>query len=90
MINSYLDVTPGAHLDNFETPKAFIRMVAHAIDGRYGDPIACLRTVVQYWKNTTAGLDREGEPVDPKTTTSTTHVSASVIPLNLTENLPGS
>jgi len=46
-------------------------MVAHAINGRYGDPSACLRTIVQYWKNTTAGLDLEGQPVDSKIIAST-------------------
>ena len=49
MINNYLKLNRGARLDNFETPKAFIRMAAHAIDGRYGDPHACLRADHQYW-----------------------------------------
>jgi hypothetical protein len=66
MINSYQKLNTGARLDNFETPKAFILMIVKTIDGRYGDPDACLRTVHQYWKNITAGLDREEEPVDPK------------------------
>jgi len=66
MINSYLNLTPGASLGNLETPKAFIRMVSHVIDGRYGDPNACLRTVLQYWKNTIAGLDREGHGQRPR------------------------
>ncbi|KAI0831934.1 hypothetical protein BC628DRAFT_569142 [Trametes gibbosa] len=47
-------------------------MIAKAIDGRHGDDDACIRTVRQYWKNITAGLDREGEPVDPKIIASTT------------------
>lgn len=34
--------------------------------GRCGDPNVCLRTVLQYWKNTTAGLDRKGQLVDSK------------------------
>ncbi len=75
MINSYQKLNSGIRLDNYETPKAFILMIAKAIDGRYGDPDACLRTVHQYWKNTTAGLDREGEPVNPKIIESTTNVS---------------
>jgi len=78
-INSYQKLNSGAMLDNYEMPKAFILMIAKAIDGRYGDPDACLRTVRQYWKNTTAGLDREGEPVDPKIIESTTNVSCRVI-----------
>jgi hypothetical protein len=45
VINSYQNLNPGAKLDNFQTPKDFIRMVAYAIDGRYGDDKACLRTV---------------------------------------------
>ena len=84
MINSYLNIVPGASLDNFKTPKAFIWMVAHAIDSRYGDPNACLRTVLQYWKNTTTGLDREGQLVDSKIITSTTNVSLCVAPPSLT------
>lgn len=60
MLNRYQELQPGAKLDNYETPKAYILMIAKAIDGRYGDPDACLRTVRQYWKNTAAGLDRDG------------------------------
>lgn len=75
MINSYQNLNPGANLGNFQTPKDFIRMVAYAIDGRYGDDKACLRTVRQYWKNTTAGLDREGKKVEPGIISSTTNVS---------------
>ena len=73
--NSYQKLNPGAKLDNYETPKAFVLMIAKAVDGRYGDPDACMKTVRQYWKNTTAGIDREGEPVDPKIIESTTNVS---------------
>jgi len=87
MTNSYQKLNTGARLDNFETPKAFIPMVAKAIEGRYGDPDACLRTVLQYWKNTTAGLDREGEAVDPKIMESATNVSSRVILSSPTGNL---
>ncbi|KAG8854874.1 hypothetical protein FRB96_007274 [Tulasnella sp. 330] len=66
-------LNPGVRINNFETPKAFVLMLAKAIDGRYGDLSACVRTIHQYWKNTTAGLDREGEPVDPKIIESTTN-----------------
>lgn len=69
----YQRLNAGAKLNNYETPKAFILMTANAIDSRYGDPDACLRTVRQYWKNTTAGLGREGEPVNPKIIESTTN-----------------
>jgi len=62
-----------AQLDNFETPKGYIRMIAHAIDGRYGDPKACLTTVLQYWKNTTASLSRAGRPVRSNIVLSTTN-----------------
>jgi hypothetical protein len=87
MCNSYQKLNAGARLDNYETPKAFILMIAKAIDGRYGNPDACLRTVRQYWKNTTAGLDREGEPVNPKIIESTTNVSFRVILSSQTGNL---
>jgi len=52
-----------------------------------GDPDARLRTFRQYWKNTTAGLDREGEPVDPKIIESTTNVSCRAILSSQTGNL---
>ncbi|KAH9841009.1 uncharacterized protein C8Q71DRAFT_701269 [Rhodofomes roseus] len=60
--DTYARRMPGANLDNFETPKDFMRKIAHAIDGRYGDPKACLTTVVQYWKNLTAGWRRTDRP----------------------------
>lgn len=82
--NSYQKLKLGARLDDFETPKAFILMIAKAIDGRYRNSDACVRTVRQYWKNTTAGLDREGEPVDPKVIESTTNVSTC--PFQRTDN----
>lgn len=63
-------------------------MVAHPIDGRYGDSNACLKSVLQYWKNTTTGLDREGQPVDPRIISSTTHASPCVVPPSSTGNLP--
>ncbi|KAG8727430.1 hypothetical protein FRC11_013207, partial [Ceratobasidium sp. 423] len=66
MINSYQELNPGARLDNFETPKAFILMIVKAINDRYGDPNACLRAVHHYWKNTTAGMDQGEELVNPK------------------------
>jgi hypothetical protein len=49
---------PGASLDRFETPKAFMRTVACAIDGKYGDSGTCLTTVIQHWKNPTASRNR--------------------------------
>ncbi len=75
IINSYAKRRADAQLDNFETPKGYIRMIAHAIDGRYGDPKACLTTVLQYWKNTTASLSRAGRPVRSDIVLSTTNVS---------------
>ena len=79
MVNSYKERNPDASLDNFESPKAFIRMIANVIDGRYGDPKACLTTVRQYWKNTTASLSRTGYPVRSEIVSSTTHVSHCAI-----------
>ena len=58
MINSYQKLDPGAKLDNFQTPKGFMRRVAYAIDGRYNDEKTCLKTVRQYWKDATAALDQ--------------------------------
>jgi hypothetical protein len=66
MINSYQKLSAGANLDNYEAPKAFILVIAEAIDGRYGDPDVCLRMVRQHWKNTTAGLDCEGGWLTPR------------------------
>ncbi|KAG8986128.1 hypothetical protein FRB94_003096 [Tulasnella sp. JGI-2019a] len=62
-----------AQLDNFKTPKGYICMIAHAIDGRYGDPKACLTMVLQYWKNTTASLSQTGHPVRSNIVLSTTN-----------------
>lgn len=75
MIDSYAKRKGCAQLDDFETPKGYIRMIAHAIDGRYGDPKACLSTVVQYWKNTMASLSQAGRPVRSDIVLSTTNVS---------------
>jgi hypothetical protein len=50
-----------------------------AIDGRYGVSDACSRTVLLYWKNTTASLGQEGEPVNPKVIESTTSMSFCVV-----------
>ncbi|KAG8986171.1 hypothetical protein FRB94_003071 [Tulasnella sp. JGI-2019a] len=62
MINSYVKHKGCAQLDDFEMPKGYICMIAHAIDGGYGDPKACLTMVLQYWKNTTASLSWTGHP----------------------------
>lgn len=76
LIDRYAGRTPGANLNSFETPKDFMRKVAHAIDGRYGDPKACLTTVVQYWKNLTGGWRREGrETIRDEVVLSTSNVS---------------
>lgn len=48
VINSYQKFDSSAKLDNCETPKASILMIAIAIDGRYDDPDACFRSVNQY------------------------------------------
>ena len=74
MIISYQNLNPGANLDNFQTPKDFIQMVAYAIDGRYGDDKACLRMFRQYWKNAIAALDREGKKAEPEIINPTTNV----------------
>jgi hypothetical protein len=79
MVNSYKERNPDTSLDNFESPKAFIWMIAHAINSKYGDPKACLTTVRQYWKNTTASLSWTGHPVQSEIISSTTHISHCAI-----------
>ena len=53
--DSYASRKPGANLRDFEPPKDFMRMVALGTNGRYDDPKACLKSVIQVWKNLTAG-----------------------------------
>ncbi|KAI0956552.1 hypothetical protein AcW1_005203 [Taiwanofungus camphoratus] len=60
--DTYARCMPGTNLDNFETPKDFMHKIAHAINGRYGDPKTCLTTIVQYWKNLTVGWQQIGHP----------------------------
>ena len=54
MIDSYAKRT-GVDVYTFRAPKDVMWKVAHAIKGKYGDPKVCMRTVVQFWKNLTAG-----------------------------------
>lgn len=59
-----------------------MRKVALAIDGRYGDPIAGLKTVVQVWKNLTAGWQYfKREKISDGVVRSTSNVSDSTLNL---------
>lgn len=58
-----------------EALKDFVRTVAYAIDGIYGDPEGCEKTVLQYWKDFTAGWRRQNPVIPPKTTLSISNVS---------------
>jgi hypothetical protein len=64
-----------------------MRKVAHVIDGRYGDPKACLTTVVQYWKNLTVGWRRAGrQKIKDEDVLSTSNVSGCSFPSTSTRN----
>ncbi|KAL8648857.1 MAG: hypothetical protein Q9210_004743 [Variospora velana] len=51
----YAQDHPGADPYVLETLKGFVRTMAYGIDGAYGDPKAGEKTVLQYWKDFTAG-----------------------------------
>jgi hypothetical protein len=55
ILDSYAQRKPGASLTSLKDPKDFMKKITFAIDGKYGDPMTCLGTVVQIWKNLTAG-----------------------------------
>jgi hypothetical protein len=64
-------VTP----NSIETSKDFVRNIAFGIEGAYDDPKACLSTVVQNYKNFTAGRQWAGhQKINDAVTLSTSNV----------------
>jgi len=53
-------------------------MMAYGIDGTYGDPKAGEKSVLQYWKDFTAGWRRHASLIPPETTQSVTNVGTPV------------
>lgn len=51
-----------------------MREIAYGIDGIYDDPTAGEKTVLQYWKDFTAGWRRHTSLIPPETTQSVTNV----------------
>jgi len=74
--NRYAQDHPGADPYDLETLKDFVRDVAYGIDGAYGDPKAGEKSVLQYWKDFTAGWRRHNSTIPPTTTLSVTNVGA--------------
>ena len=72
--NRYAQDHPGADPYDLETLKDFVRDVAYGIDGAYGDPKAGEKSVLQYWKDFTAGWRRHNSTIPPTTTISVTNV----------------
>ena len=54
-LNRYAQEHPGADPYDLETLKGFVRMMAYGIDGVYSDPKAGKKSILQYWKDFTAG-----------------------------------
>ena len=50
--------------------------MAYGIDGIYGDPKAGEKSVLQYWKDFTAGWRRRASLIPAETTQSVTNVGA--------------
>ncbi|KAL2041983.1 hypothetical protein N7G274_005171 [Stereocaulon virgatum] len=71
--NGYARDHPGADPYDLETLKDFVRMMAYGIDGIYGDPKAGEKSVLQYWKDFTAGWRRHASLIPPETTQSVTN-----------------
>jgi hypothetical protein len=57
--NRYVQEHPDAYPYDMEALKDFVRTVAYAIDGIYGDPKGCEKTVLQYWKDFMAGWRKQ-------------------------------
>ena len=81
--NRYAQDHPGADAYNLETLKGFVRTIAYGIDGAYDDPKAGEKTILQYWKDSTAGWRRYSNVIPPATTLSVTNVAARWLPPTL-------
>jgi hypothetical protein len=67
---------PEASPESTEASKDFVRCIAFGVEGHYDDPLACMSTVVQMYKNFTGGWQWINHPKIPeKVTLSTSNVS---------------
>lgn len=67
---------PEASLESIEASKDFVRCIAFGVEGQYDDPMACMSTVVQMYKNFTCGWQWTNHPKIPDNVTlSTSNVS---------------
>ena len=73
--NRYARDRPGANPYDLETLKDFVREMASGIDGTYGDAIAGEKSVLQYWKDFTAGWRRYNPTIPSATTLSIINVN---------------
>ena len=77
-MNSYEECNPGADPNDIEASKVFVKSIAYGIEGKYDDSRACLSTVVQTYKNFTAGWQwHKHEKIKDRVTLSTSNVSDS-------------
>jgi hypothetical protein len=53
---------PGITPYNIKTLQDFTVDITYGINGVYGDPVACVNTVITYLKNFSRGLKQEGLP----------------------------
>ena len=72
--NRYARDRPGADPYDLETLKDFVKEMAYGIGGTYGDAIAGEKSVLQYWKDFTAGWRRHNPTIPSATTPSVTNV----------------
>ena len=63
---------PGATPYDIKTLQEFTTAIAYSIDGGYGDPTACMSTVVSYLKDFSGGLSDSGQPALGKQLTNST------------------
>ena len=64
MMSRYELRHPTSTPTSIEASKDFTRIIAYGIEGKYDDPNACLSSVVQTYKNFTAGWQWAGHKKD--------------------------
>jgi hypothetical protein len=75
-VSRYEIRNPGSTPTSIEASKDSARIITYGIRGKHDDPNACLSSVVQTYKNFTAGWQWAGhEKIDDRVTLSTLSVS---------------
>jgi hypothetical protein len=73
--NSFQAENAEASPNDIKASKDFVRCIAYGIEGKYDDPMACVSTVVQYYKDFTGGWQWKGNPtIEEKVTLTTSNV----------------